>query len=141
MDTKLGNYMTHLRSSDNIQKFIFPLWKDFWPKDFWLTNGRRFSMQTHKSSPTSCHVKDLPSRNIRDFTYYLNCIIAKEYFPFFFSRFFKSSIAHLTINFTTLENLFSKLLFKVFISYLLIYHVRQTREHYHRKFKVYRFNL
>ena len=58
-------------------------------------------MQTLKSSPTSCYVRNLPSGNITDF------IIAKEKFLFSFSRFFKASIAHLMIDFTTLENLFS----------------------------------
>ena len=54
-------------------------------------------------------IKNLPSSKTTDFTYFLNCMIARENLAIFFCMlfFFKVSVAHFTIDFTILESLFS----------------------------------
>ena len=62
------------------------------------------------------YVKNLPSWNTTDFIYYLSYIIAMKnfviFYLFIFLSSFKASITHLSINFSILESLFSKVTFR-----------------------------
>ena len=82
-------------------------------------------------------VENLPSWNTTDFVHYLSYIIAKKNFVFISPR-FKTYITQLSIDFTTLESLFSQLVFrKELFIVCFIFHVKNTKEHYQQKFKVY----
>ena len=63
-------------------------------------------------------VKDLRPWNVTNFTNFLSYITAKE--KHFYSR-FKESITRLLFNFITLENLFSKLIFRKDLPILLFF--------------------
>ena len=64
--------------------------------------GRRIFFIDLELKQALIYAKNFPSWNTTDFTYYLSYIIAKRNFVLFL--FFKASITHLWINFTTLES-------------------------------------
>ena len=107
-----------------------------------LVKVDEFSSSIYEPEQVLYNVKNLPSGNTTGFSFYLNCIIAIGIL-FSFLRF------KAPIDYAFLDRFYHhrKLVFMACISRkncyfsLFICHVRETREHYQRKFKVYSLNL
>ena len=101
-----------------------------------LVKVNEFSSSIYEPEQVLYNVKNLPSGNTTVFSFYLNCIIAIGIL-FSFLR-FKAPIDYALLDLLVFMACISR---KNCYFSLFICHVRQTRENYQRKFKVYSLNL
>ena len=117
----------------------FPVFGPEITKNIWTLH---VVLKSLRAGAGSFYVKNLPSWNNTNFTQYLSYIIAMKSFVIFL--FTLLGILYPSLNWFCC---FRKLILIAYISKIICYfclficHIRETREHYQRKFKVYRLNL